>query len=124
MERKKQTAFFATGAAIALASSALIADFAIRKYRKKAVYTAALCVGIAGIAAGAAVAAYPKIKEIGSLKRRTSVDSKTIDRMTQSIDDIFEDKKEKRALTPVVDSELDIEDFELDDLDFSVDFSD
>ena len=124
MDRKKQTAFFATGAAIALASSALIADFAIRKYMKKTVYTAALCVGIAGIAAGAAVAAYPKIKEVGKLKRRASVDGKAIDRMTKSIDDIFEKKEESRSLTPAVDLDLDIDDLELDDIDLGEDFSD
>ena len=123
MDRKKQTAFFATGAAIALASSALIADFAIRKCMKKTVYTAALCVGIAGIAAGAAVAAYPKIKEVRRIRRGGTVDGKTIDRMTKSIEGVFnEDKKGKRALTPAVD--LDLEDLELDDIDLDGDFSD
>lgn len=100
MDRKTQTAFFATGAAIALASSALIADFAIRKCMKKTVYTAALCVGIAGIAAGAAVAAYPKIKAVRRLNTKELFDEDDIERMSRSVSEAlgYEEEAEMPAL--------------------------
>ena len=104
MNRKTQTVFFATGAAIALASSALIADFAIRKCMKKTVYAAGLCVGIAGIAAGAAVAAYPKIKSVRQRKTEELVSEDDIDQMSKCISDVFDEDEEKPAL-PAADAE-------------------
>ena len=85
MENKAKTGYVVAGATIALASSALILDFIIRKRAKKAVMVAGILVGAAGVAAGLAVASYPKLKAIKKLNTNKLFDINDINLMDKEL---------------------------------------
>ena len=92
MDDKMKKGYLVTGAALALASSALMLDVMIRKRAKKSLMVAGFFVGLAGIAAGAAVASYPKIKAVRQLGNDELFDIDDIDLLDQSLlDELGED---------------------------------
>ena len=85
MEKKAKTGYVVAGATIALASSALILDFVIRKRAKKAVMAAGILVGVAGVAAGLAVASYPKLSSMKKLNTNKLFNVKDLDLIDQGL---------------------------------------
>lgn len=105
MENKKKTGYLVAGATMVLASSALILDFAIRKRAKKAVMAAGVLVGIAGIAAGVAVASYPKVDAVKKLNTNKLFDIDDIDLMDKLLLAELGEEEDEFVEAPVTEAE-------------------
>ena len=110
MDEKMKKGYLATGAALALASTALMLDVMIRKRAKKSLVAAGFFVGLAGIAAGAAVASYPKVKAVKQLGSDELFDLDDIDLLDQGILDELEEDDDVAELPVAEDLAVQAED--------------
>ena len=106
MENKKMNGYEMAGAVLAIASSALALDVIIRKRAKKSLVAAGLLVGIAGLAASAAVVAYPRVKAIKQLDTSASLDIDEIDLMDQCLLEELEEELDEELEAPAAAAEI------------------
>ena len=121
MENKKMNGYELAGAALAIASSALALDVIIRKRAKKSLVVAGLLVGVAGLAASAAVATYPKVKAIKQLDTTSLFDVDDIDLMDQSLgEELDEEEDTANTEIPAVADEEGDDSIEALEIDFTM----
>ena len=112
----KKLIFTIAGAVTFAASVAVIVDFSVRKANKKRAYSAELIGGIAGVAAGIALALYPQIEDSKKLALHDMLDEEDERLMNQNISEVLNEnsvnqKKNGEPRKIEVDEDATIEDF-------------
>ena len=87
---EKETMFYRiTGAALTAVSIALVTDYTIRARKKTGASVVSLLAGIAGLAAGAAIASKPERDAIRRLKVENMIEEDEAELMDQNISEVL-----------------------------------
>lgn len=114
----KSIHFYLAGAAVAVASAALIVDYSVRKKKEETPFAGLLVAGITGLFLGAAIAYKPEKEAKKALTVDDLLDDGDEELMHQNISELMDKsvetgKKPQKIRKIEVDEETSIEDFEL-----------